>query len=951
MADDLSDEARSAVEADWASHELALGHPAGSRKAIERAIEHGRALAALPAAELAPEVSSELSRFLRDAVQRMQGIEWVDGASGDPLTDSDEWHLVEAVVCGAGPPLDHGRQRGEDYAYARMPVREGVPLPTSLKTVSWDRETVVYRLEGLPTEGRLRLRALYGVDAGRTLKLAVDGQPLHEVSVQSGRAAERIELLPPESHADGELEISVSHLAGANAVVSALEVWSDLDPEGVDRDRLLACREITGWQGAGVPEDALALYHEIRWRNRDALLGRTAADVDELLYVARHWPSGNHQCAHRVGEHQIRGADLRVLAELSPDAASRTLLPPSMAGVGGIGRPDLSFDAQRVTFPYARPREPSTPYRWAEGHALYDPFRPADSSGYRGGDCHMYDIHEVDLATGRVHQLTDRPGSEDTEPCYLPDGRIAFTSSRAGRLVQCGDWALVFGLWAMNADGSDPLPLTQPQDTEFYPSVLPDGRILYTRWDYVMKPYNALQQLWAVNADGTGASLVYGDWFRFSLGPIALQEARAIPGTSKVVAIGAAHHNTGVGPLMVADLALHRAGPEGMVNLTPEVGYPECGGLRDEREIVIPGDTPPISNVENPAGWYASPWPLAEDLFLLSYSPDPYNASRTGYGIYLYSDLGQRELIHQLDDLSCYAPIPLRPRTPPQMAPRPEAPARGEPGTLYVQNVYEGLDGVEKGSVRWLRVLETYPKERHTKPHRVDVGVGSGWDMRGVLGLVPVEDDGSAYFRVPADRMIFLEALDEQYLEVQRMRNYIDLRPGESRSCVGCHEQPSTTAQTGSSIALGRPPSAIQPPPWGAGPFRFDEIVQPVLDRSCVPCHDGGDDAPFSLAGEPMRVAPHAGDADEGPQHWVSQSFLNLLPHVSYEKLTGHGGRKLPLPPRAVGSGASPLMEMLAEGHGGVELPLDDWRALAAWIDCNAPYYGSYDDEIVIAQP
>ena len=164
-----------------------------------------------------------------------------------------------------------------------------------------------------------------------------------------------------------------------------------------------------------------------------------------------------------------------------------------MAERGGVGRPDLSYDGTRIVFPYAAPRETPTPYPWAAGHTLYDPLNPADSSGYRGGACVMYDLYEIGVDRSGLRQLTHSPGSEDTEPCYLPDGRIAFTSSRDGRLVQCGDWALVFGLWAMEADGSDPVPITEPQDTEFFPSVMNDGRILYTRWDYVMKAYNVIQ--------------------------------------------------------------------------------------------------------------------------------------------------------------------------------------------------------------------------------------------------------------------------------------------------------------------------------------------------------------------------------------------------------------------------------------------------------------------------
>ncbi|MDI9602361.1 MAG: hypothetical protein QM328_09465 [Acidobacteriota bacterium] len=945
-ADGPSEAAREAVERDWARQEYALGRVMGSRESIDAVIARGRALAFLLRAEPA---AADLLALLRATEATLDGLPWDATASPeDPLIAEDGWRLVRAAVCGAGSPLDGGRERGHDYTYAGAPRSPADGLPTRLVTVSWDPEVVIYRFTGLNAKAEYRLRALCGVDAERSLALAVDGQQIREFVVPGGTVTECAEALPQEITGDGEIEIQVRRIAGANAILSGLELWStEPQCEPAERERLLACREIMAMEAPSPPDEALDLYLRARWAVRGLLFAHPAVDFDRLLFVERQWPSGNHQCAHRVGEHQTPGANLCILERLAPDGAVTRLLPSAMAERGGVGRPDLSYDGTRIVFPYAAPRETPTPYPWAAGHTLYDPLNPADSSGYRGGACVMYDLYEIGVDGSGLRQLTHSPGSEDTEPCYLPDGRIAFTSSRDGRLVQCGDWALVFGLWAMEADGSDPVPITEPQDTEFFPSVMNDGRILYTRWDYVMKAYNVIQQLWSVRPDGTDARLAYGDWYAFSRGPITMQEARQIPGSSKLVAVGAAHHNTGVGPLVLADLNLLRAGLPGMTNLTPEVGYPECGGLLDERAGEAVSDLPAISNTHNATGWYASPWPLSEDLFLVSYSPEDDNTAANGYGLYLYDRFGNKELIHRLPEASCYAPIPLRPRPAPSVL--PALPPSEDDALVYVQNVYEGLDGVEAGAVRWLRVCETYPKRRHTDPHRVDVGVGSGWDMRGILGMVPVESDGSAYMRLPANRMLYFQALDEDLLEIRRMRNYIDLRPGESRGCVGCHEEPSRSALLGQPMPLAtqREPATPDPPPWGAGPLRFEEVVQPILDRQCLSCHGEGGDP--DLLGGRMVVAPHAGDLDEGPQHFVSTSFLALLPHVEYVTMNGYGGPKLPLPPYATGSAASPLMALLRAGHYDVRLGPDEWHALAAWIDCNAPYYGSYDDRIVIS--
>ncbi len=823
------------------------------------------------------------------------------------------------------------------FPTAILMAAEPVQAPVdSVLQADWARqEGILQRAAGSPES----IRA--AITRGRAL--AEEMKRLGKVEV-ADRCRQQL------NRAEQELAV-IAKVAGANAVVSGLELWSSVgETAPAALQRLEACREMMEQPPKASPL-GLALYHQVRQAIRELMFAHPAMDFDELLFVKRHWPTINHQCSHRVGEAQTPGADLCVLKGLRPDGRVRGLLSPELAAKSGVGRPDLLFDAKRIVFPLAVPRETPTGYPYgAAGHSFYDPNNPTDNTHYRGGPCHMYDLYEINADGSGFRQLTSDTGAENTEPCYLPDGRIAFTSSREGRAVQCGDWALVFGLYTMNADGSDVRHFTQPQDSEFYPSILDDGRILFTRWDYVMKAYNVIQQLWVVNPDGTRAQLAYGDWYSFSRGPIALVEGRQIPGTKQIVAIGAAHHNTAAGPIMIADLNQNRGGSAGLRNLTPEVGYPECGALVDERTDQSVPALPAIPAAESATGWYASPWPLAENLFLCSSSLEMSNTSDS-YGIYLIDSFGNRELVFRDPAFSCYAPMPLKPRPVPSAIPAMPKPARADaPGTLLVQDVQVGLDGVPPGTVKWLRICETYPKNRHTNPHRVDVGVGSGYDMRGVLGVVPVEADGSAYFEVPAEKMIFLEALDQDFLEVRRMRNYVNLQHGENQSCVGCHEVPgAANAKVASPLAMRKPPVVITPPPWGAGPMRFPQVVQPVLDRHCISCHDGGTikQHSFDLRGGNRVVAPHAGDADEGPQHTVSTSFLALLKFVKYIKVTGYAGAKLPLKPYACGSAVSPLMQILKNGHHGVKLPDGDWQALAAWIDCNAPFFGSYDDELL----
>jgi len=664
------------------------------------------------------------------------------------------------------------------------------------------------------------------------------------------------------------------------------------------------------------------LYFEARWAVRRAAFENPLLDFGEILFVKRYTPSIAHQCSHHVGTSQRPGADLCVLKGLCPDGEVRSVLGDQLAP-GGFGRPDLSYDATRIVFPYAAPRQVPTPYQ-------------AGIPDVDTGPCVAYQIHEIGVDGSGLRRLTDGP-HENTEPCYLPDGRIRFASSRCGRLVQCGDWALVFSLFVMNRDGSDVQPITDAKEGEWFPSVLDDGRIIYMRREYVIKPFNTIQYLWSVNPDGTGARLAYGDHFAFSPGPLTFIEARQIPGTSKVITTGAAHHNCGVEPICMVDLRRNRGDERGLVRITPEVGYPETSEMR---------------NTICQNGWYNAPYPLSEKHFLVCYSFEPQHNAPAGYGIYLMDVHGNKELIFRDRERSCYSPIPLKTRSkPPVLLQTVDADGPRDAGTLLMADVYRGLEGVSRGTVKYLRVLKTLPKIQHSTPQRLDIGIGSGWDPRLVLGTVLVEEDGSAHFQVPANTPIFFEALDKDYMDVRRMRSYLTVQPGETVGCVGCHESYSAAPTNVKLMALERPPQEITPPPWGAIPMAFSDVVQPVLDRHCVRCHDGttGEDKSFDLTANdfvpPKGADNHYPPAPSDPYR-VTSSFVNLLPHVDFIRLSGYGGGNLPLEPYAVGSHRSKLVETLDSGHYDVQLDVDSRRAIVTWIDCNAPFLGGWDDYV-----
>lgn len=698
------------------------------------------------------------------------------------------------------------------------------------------------------------------------------------------------------------------------------------------------CRREDG--GAKIAPGWAQLYRKARYAVRDAAFANPCLDFDELLFVKRYTPAIGHQCSHHVGSAQRPGGDLCILRGLRPDGEVRSVIKDRLP-VGAIGRPDLSFDGRRVLFPYAAPRPKPTPY-------------PYGKPGLVGGACLDYQVYEVGIDGDDLRQLTHGP-AENTEPCYLPGGRICFTSSRCSKFVQCGDWAIVFSLCSMASDGSDVRPMTLAKEGEWFPSVLDDGRILYMRWEYVMKPFNTIQYLWTVYPDGNRAMLAYGDHFAFSPGPLSFIEARQVPDTTWVMATGAAHHNSGAGPIVMVDLDSPRATPGSLVRVTPEVRYPETAEMR--------GRGP------SAGGWYNSPYPLSEKHYLACYSFEPNDGAPAGYGIYLMDIHGNKELIYRDRTHSAYSPMPVRPRPEPGVpAGMPRTGGKKRTGTLVMLDVYEGLEGVPRGKVKHLRILETIAKREHSIPQRLDVGIGSGWEPRRILGTVPVAEDGSAAFEVPADTSLFFEALDENYMDIRRMRSFTSVRPGETASCIGCHEDYDAAPMNKRPMALAGPPAKITPPPWGDVPMSFRDVVQPVLDRKCIACHDGAagksggkksgkaGHKSFDLTARHLVPAKGADNQSPGPPwpntpHLVTASFVNLIKHVNFTKLSGYGGGNLPLAPYAVGSHRSALIKLLDGGHYKVKLTGDERRALVAWIDCNAPYLGSWDEYVARAEP
>ena len=166
-----------AIRADWTRQETALNCVAGSPESIRAAIARGRALAE-DMKKIGKTQAAEL------CLKRLADAETEISRTVTPeVTAKDGRHLIRAVICGAGAPLDSGRVRGRDYALTEPTVWKETGQTTLLTSLSWDQTEVIYRFAGLNPAARYRLRAVYGAHGARTLRLAVGGQVLHDVQM------------------------------------------------------------------------------------------------------------------------------------------------------------------------------------------------------------------------------------------------------------------------------------------------------------------------------------------------------------------------------------------------------------------------------------------------------------------------------------------------------------------------------------------------------------------------------------------------------------------------------------------------------------------------------------------------------------------------------------------------------------------------------------------------
>ncbi|MBL9126754.1 MAG: hypothetical protein JNL97_03860, partial [Verrucomicrobiales bacterium] len=564
-----------------------------------------------------------------------------------------------------------------------------------------------------------------------------------------------------------------------------------------------------------------------------------------------------------------------------------------------------------------------------------------------------YHVHELDLATGTARPLTDGE-TDDFSPVPLPSGDVLFVSTRRGGFHRCGRGpCFVYTLARMRADGSEARTLSFHETHEWDPCLLNDGRVVYTRWDYVDRNAVHYQQLWSTRPDGGNVQIYYGNntW-----NPTGLWEARAIPGSSRILATASAHHGMTAGSVVSIDTSRGVDGSRPLTRLTPDARFPESESplAFGPSPTSFDFDTPvtrfwrsPLEDPESqktepeeekrwPGHCYKSPWPVSESFFAVSYSFDrlvgePGPNIPNMFGLYFADAFGNKELVYRDPAISSLWARPLAPREPPPDLTPPRTEGQAETGTFLVHDVRESWPYLpDDQRITHLRIVQVLLK---TTPHADTPRVGAAFaaPAKQVLGTVPVEADGSAFFVAPARTPVLFQALNARGRAVQTMRSLVYLQPGERQSCLGCHEhRGKTPAPQALPIAARRPPSTIRPGPEGSRPFSYPRLVQPVLDRHCVRCHDGQVPNRSVLTGE--------------PEGGFTKSYNALVTRVSFSAWGRPDRNFEPLTePGRFGALASPLTRLLDQAHGDVVLPPEDQERLDTWMDANALFYGTFD--------
>ena len=672
---------------------------------------------------------------------------------------------------------------------------------------------------------------------------------------------------------------------------------------------------------------------------RQIALSNPLLDFDSILCVVRGTfegsvrsnpetsdPQGGHFVTQYFGFNALPGGGLYIIRNykarpeiinvLEHSVVQNGRLKGQKLDYGAFATPDLSYDGKTIVFAWTENDE----HKWI----------------YSRKKC--FHLFKVNVDGSNLVQLTDG-AFNDFDPCWLPDGRIAFVSERRGGYIRCFAAYLkvrTYTLFSMRDDGSDIRPLSYFETSEWNPSVNNEGQLVYTRWDYVDRENCLGTRFWISYPDGSNPRAPHGnyphpyhtfpdrtpwridenghEWDSRFGAPLVEIGIRAVPNSPLYMFTAAPHHGSVYGALCMLDLRVEDDGHMSQVKrVTPYEPFPETEmpGRRHYR--------------------FGMPWPLSEDIYL----------ANEWENLVLLDRYGNKELLCDLRSMPCpqderlriIDPIPLRARPRPAVSPAPvPVDKKPAPATIAVMDVYNSdLPFPEGVNIKWLRVVQNIPKSNHAMGEPM-IGYERENTPRIPLGIVPVEEDGSAYFEAPVAKQLIFQALDENFMAVQSMRSSAHVHPGEQLSCLGCHENPHEAPQrTGAPLAMQRPPSKLQPECGPVEPVSYYRQIKPIFEQRCLPCHLEQDSPLKDMSYENLR---------EEYTFWFSGAmFTGMVSEYSGV----HGGSRT-IPGR-FGARASKIGQALLTERHREAVPWKERHQIIQWLDCNSLRLGAYTRE------
>lgn len=632
---------------------------------------------------------------------------------------------------------------------------------------------------------------------------------------------------------------------------------------------------------------------KILWSSKaqELLKDKKILYIERLQYAPDHHNTESLFQRSEINEQSFRGGSaMRVY-----DVATNQTATLVECAEGVVRDPELSYDGQTIIF------------------------------SMRKNVKDDYHIYTIKTDGTELRQITFGDYLSDIDPVFLPDGDIIFSSTRQPKYCMCNRHIMA-NLFRMSADGSNIHQIGFSTLFEGHAVVLPDGRVMYDRWEYVDRNFGDAQALWVVNPDGTKHAIYYGN---NTQSPDGVIDARPIPGTDQIVCIFGACHELPWGALAIVDRKLGYDGPDPVVFMMPA----KAKGLV--------GDTQPQDSFKWLEYMTEDPYPINSDYFLTSRTiwikHGGWNINDSKSGIYLMGRDGTNELLLE-GNLSLFDPMIIAPTPRPAVMPTMTDHSKTT-GTFYVQNVYEGthMEGVKKGDAKYLRVVESPEKRTWSTMGwggQGEQAPGVNWhsfEVKRILGEVPIEEDGSVSFEAPSGKHVYFQLLDKDKKMIQSMRSGVSLMPGEVNGCIGCHEDRlNFPIPQGTSLALKKSPAKITPF-QGKAPanFSYIEQVQPIFDKQCLKCHD------FDQNDRSKLVLAR----DKNP--YFNASYINLYVNKTVN-LVGGGSAQI-RQPYSWGSHPSKLTAIIDGDHHGVKLSEKDRQTIYTWMDMNGVYYPTYE--------